>query len=103
MNKMPKISEVLHKAADFHLQAGGRGRPAHNKSVFSCLAIYKAVKSLDHDTRKSILNRIDAGLVEMGLEPNMGNFVEIKCSRERQVARYNWLKFAAMVAEEQGV
>lgn len=110
MNKY-SIAEILHCAADKHLAAkkseywsyGGR------KEKFSCCAMHEAVIDLNRNFNAyemtDIVNRIGEGLEAMGCPINSvdafddhGEFVA-----ENQQARYAWLKFAAIIAEEQGV
>lgn len=105
------IAEILHVAADKHLAAkaseywsnGGR------KEKFSCCAMHEAVVSLNRtftcNEIEAVISRISKGLEEMGCPidsvdafDDAGNF-----GAENQQARYAWLKFAATIAEEQGV
>jgi hypothetical protein len=105
------IAQILHVAADKHLAAkpseywsnGGR------KEKFSCCAMHEAVISLNRTFTTSeievVIDRISEGLKAMGCPvdsvdafDDSGDF-----SAENQQARYTWLKFAAIIAEEQGV
>lgn len=105
------IAEILHVAADKHLAAkaseycsyGGR------KEKFSCCAMHEAVVSLNrtctYDEVEVVIDRISEGLKAMGCPvdsvdafDDSGGF-----NAENQQARYAWLKFAATIAEEQGV
>lgn len=93
-----KISEVLHLAADKYLCTG---RKSYNpyKPSYSCIAIENAC--IDY---KVPSGKIQKGLRNMGLNTDSAcAFNEFKSGKERQAARYSWLKFAAMIAEEQGV
>lgn len=109
-----KISEVLHLAADEHL-AISEEEWCNGKFKYSCDAVGQACAKLS----KSIIGEIDLKMtVNEGLR-NMGvitsstcEFSEFECnlqydntfiSEQAQGARYTWLKFAAMIAEEQGV
>ena len=102
------IAEILHYAADNCLAAeryeywsnGGR------KEKYSCYAVEEAYFKLHgyEDFDKDIA-RIQTGLKNMGCPissinalGDAGTFIE-----ENQQARYAWLKFAAAMAEEQGV
>jgi hypothetical protein len=105
------ISEILHIAADNHLavkesETWNRGG---NKEKFSCCAMHEAVIDLSRtftfDEIDEVVCRIIEGLEEMGCPTNSldafddnGEFKE-----ENQQIRYAWLKFAAIIAEEQGV
>lgn len=103
------IAEILHYAADKCLAAkkeqywtfGG------NKEKYSCCAVDEAFIRLigyyDYPSDES--DAIRKGLENMGCPissidafDDEGQFFE-----ENQQARYAWLKFAAMIAEEQGV
>jgi hypothetical protein len=103
------IAEILHYAADKCLASkkeqywtfGG------NKEKYSCCAVdeayIKLIGFVDYPTNQS--RAIRKGLENMGCPiesidafDDNGVFLE-----ENQQARYAWLKFAAMMAEEQGV
>lgn len=120
-----KISDILHDAADKEL--------AHNQETywcsdslyrkaslerFSCCAIDNAVGSfldkkhpdlnwtLKDNIREDIMADIHKGLEEMGLDVKSTRaFGEEpdKVDEEIQGYRYFWLKWAALMAEEQGV
>lgn len=108
------IAEILHYAADHKLaskeeQYWNRGG---SKEKFSCHAVSEAVwelwnkdKIVSEGDRNELIYRCSEGLKAMGCPTNSvdafndnGEFV-----KENQQARYAWLKFAAMIAEEQGV
>lgn len=104
------IAEILHIAADDFLAVKKSEYRYHggNKEKFSCCAVKEAVYALygyfDVETY-ALIERIYQGLENMGCPTgssyafnNNGRFVQ-----ESQQARYAWLKFAAMMAEEQGV
>jgi hypothetical protein len=104
-----KISEVLHKAADEHLchdydsYYAFSGYNSIDKMKFSCSAISDVVGDNDE-----LYERVRVGLENMGCPTNsfcaftaMG--YKDRYDIETQGARYLWLKFAALVAEEQGV
>jgi len=116
------IAEILHYAADHCLDEtfdSTRVRfVSGDPHLYSCNAIHAAarelmqpglviVSSAGHyvyapDTVK-ILVRIETGLVNLGLNINsLKSFNDVPRSM-RQQARYAWLKFCAMLAEEQGV
>jgi hypothetical protein len=106
------IAEILHYAADNCLASKKEQYCAYggNKEKYSCCAVSYAVDEMHHfDTpwfeTKVIIQRICVGLSEMGCPiesidafDDQGQFVA-----ENQQSRYAWLKFAAMMAEEQGV
>lgn len=102
---MPKkkisIAQILHKAADEYLWDGELTNAPTRKSraVWSCNAVYDCADDQGYD-----YEIILEGLDNMGLihEPSE-SFKEFHSSPQRQAARYTWLKFAAMIAEEQGV
>lgn len=108
------IAEILHYAADKKLaskedQCWNRGG---NKEKFSCCAVENAVWELrDKDKietlqeRDELYYRIFDGLAAMGCPTGSTNAFgdEGEFVAENQQARYAWLKFAAMIAEEQGV
>lgn len=105
------IAEILHYAADKCLASeryeywvnGGK------KEKYSCCAVEEAYIKLhglyDCDYFSSDVARIQEGLKNMGCPVSSttalcdaGTFI-----KENQQTRYTWLKFAAMMAEEQGV
>jgi hypothetical protein len=100
-----KISQVLHKAADKHLAHDYESYIHHAwiKERFSCCAVELAVGN-----NLELEYRVKAGLKEMGCPTgssyafsDMGYNDEL--DEDTQGARYMWLKFAALMAEEQGV
>jgi hypothetical protein len=120
-----KISDILHDAADNELAhnqetywlCDGDIRKA-SRERFSCCAIdnaltnflYKKYADLswcDRDTiREDILGDIREGLEAMGLDTDSTRaFGEepANISSDIQGQRYFWLKWAALMAEEQGV
>lgn len=108
------IAEILHYAADKHLASKENEAWYHsgNKEKFSCCAVIEAVHHLydnyeiesDYDCQK-LIERIFKGLKAMGCPVNSTDAFgdNDKVNAENQQARYAWLKFAAMIAEEQGV
>jgi hypothetical protein len=98
---MATIAEVLHRAADEFLWDGFG--PIGTKEYASCLAICRAMGRAEWDTYKPY-GPVFTGLRRLGLDPRtVGAFNEFEPNEERQGARYAWLKFAALIAEEQGV
>jgi hypothetical protein len=102
------IAEILHYAADKCLAA----KPSEywsnggDKEKFSCCAMQEAVISLNSfDELDVVIDRISEGLEAMGCPVDSTDAFDDSGSfnAENQQARYAWLKFAAMIAEEQGV
>lgn len=107
------IAEILHYAADKKLASkkeqcwnyGG------SKEKFSCCAVNAAVWDLynryePYDiVRDNFIASIRKGMEEMGCPvKSLDAFDdEGEFNAENQQARYAWLKFAAIIAEEQGV
>lgn len=104
------IAEILHYAADKCLASeryeywvnGG------NKEKYSCCAVEEAyVKLHGSNNLNKNIRRIQAGLENMGCPVDstdaFNDSGEFKFNEENQQARYAWLKFAAIMAEEQGV
>ena len=103
------IADILHYAADKCLASKKEQYWAYggSKEKYSCCAVdeayIKLVGSWDYPSDQAIA--IIKGLENMGCPTDsmdafddQGQFVE-----ENQQARYAWLKFAAIMAEEQGV
>ncbi len=94
---MAKISEALHRAADVHLKPEPDSPSTHKRprAKYSCDAVMFSADS------PAQMDAIMTGLHQMGLDPYVFNaFKDVK---DPQGARYMWLKFAALMAEEQGV
>jgi len=105
------IAEILHNAADKKLadkesQYWTRGG---NKEKYSCCAVEESVidlhRTFNADEIDEMISRIRYGLKEMGCPvDSMDAFDDGgKFNAENQQSRYAWLKFAATIAEEQGV
>ena len=108
------IAEILHYAADKKLaskeeQCWNRGG---TKEKFSCCAVQEAVWELwnkdetaSEYERDKLINRCSEGLKAMGCPTSSTDAFgdEGVFNAENQQARYAWLKFAAIIAEEQGV
>lgn len=112
--KQPTIADVLHCAADKCLVANSRyGESGSEK--FSCIAVSDAVFRLTGECSKQTSElsvRVLKGLDNMGC--NTGGFNLFKKYGDKpneysyvnhrvQGMRYMWLKWAALMAEEQGV
>ncbi len=109
--KKPKISEVLHLAADKYLSVDGKYVDDDGKWVqrFSCVAVSRAVKSfyLPFFDKRDFENDICAGLEAMGCDTKSSNLFRkygdhYGGNPNVQGMRYFWLKWAALMAEEQG-
>lgn len=123
----PTIADILHLAADKYL-AENEEQEIFSKERWSCCAVQSALNELvveeflyKDGTRKfSRWNasktptgkRVFKGLRNLGLSTGSQRmFAEFEFNKygrseptpESQAARYAWLKFAAMIAEEQGV
>lgn len=104
------IAEILHYAADNCLAATRKKYWADSsvgkKEKFSCCAVEEAyVKLHGSNNFDKDIRRIQTGLEKMGC-PVESSHAFNDCgefNEENQQARYAWLKFAAMMAEEQGV
>lgn len=112
MSKRPTIAEVLHLAADKYLEYDhyyGIVGEFHKRELFSCDAVdsaaWESFQKWDHDILfDDFIDPIMRGLENMGVNTSSSiQFIEYSNLEERQGARYAWLKFAAMMAEEQGV
>ena len=102
------IAKILHRAADHWLTVDCDDYDTRSDSEkYSCCAVDSATSELlgwDNDQALTIFE----GFREMGLDTSSGTaFVELGYPKgahhETQAARYTWLKFAALIAEEQGV
>lgn len=108
-NSGMKISEILHLAADKYLRPDRDYYTA--KTLYSCVAIAMAQTSgicVDLEPWAKYnpeFKNIMQGLCNMGFKTKYDvGTIFIYCDPyERQQRRYSWLKFAAMMAEEQGV
>jgi hypothetical protein len=104
---MLTISAALHLAADQYLWDGVNSFYRRSDTEgFSCWAIDNAIDSYRLPWRDfgDFSERINEGLTTLGLDTgSMKQFNEFSTDEERQGARYLWLKFAALLAEEQGV
>lgn len=101
-----KISEILHMAADEYLWDGCGPPPsgyAQNKT-YSCLAISELLCEKNKGSFFYHEEPVFDFLKEMGIRTFSSlEFSEFKSAKEIQGARYLWLKFAALVAEDEGL
>lgn len=109
MNKQPTIADVLHYAADKCLAYDKRYTADGIKDKFSCGAVEEAI--FCHTGDLAFRRRVKAGLTAMGCDTrSSGLFKEygdnpddyVYINPEVQGMRYMWLKWAALMAEEQG-
>ena len=105
-----KISDILHRAADVYLAATYDNYFYHGRNQYSCCAISQAAHAMYHDFQlaNEATDRIYKGLRALGLNVSSSTafdkFIKTRgFSPEKQQARYAWLKFVALLAEEQGV
>lgn len=110
MNKQYTIADVLHYAADKCLAYDKRYTADGIKDKFSCVAVQEAIFCLTGDL--ALRRRVKAGLTAMGCDTgSAGLFKKYGdnpdeydyINPEVQGMRYMWLKWAALMAEEQGV
>lgn len=109
-----KISEILHLAADKYLSsANSRAVYLSRSDIFnqqydstlqwySCWAIGEALWEYlkgYHNYYEEVFLYIEEGLQAMGCDTNSSGL--FKDSSNPQGDRYMWLKFAAIIAEEQ--
>ena len=115
MKKRYTIADVLHLAADKCLVAHVRYSEGGNREKFSCCAIAEAIYQI-HGAyygyeSSQLRRRVVEGLKNMGC--NTGSHTLFRkygdpadygaVNHEVQGMRYMWLKWAALMAEEQGV
>ena len=105
--KKYSIAEILHYAADNCLasEANQYWLYGGNKEKYSCCAVDMAYMHLTGKYDVDKIYAIKKGLSNMGCPVNSTHALkdEGKFIEENQQTRYAWLKFAAMLAEEQGV
>ena len=105
------IADVLHHAADKTLWTGGKTEKHYFKirgreiRRYSCDAVELACQNLSYE---GDYHDIAEGLRNMGVDTHSCSVFRrfeygAEFSVEEQAARYTWLKFAALIAEEQGV
>ena len=108
MSNKVKISEVLHLAANKYLAGYYAEYIYTNKNRFSCRAVCGALDELitDAEVWLAIHEEIFKGFENLGLDTeSIRAFEEFEAeilTEESQGARYAWLKFCAMLYEEQG-
>jgi hypothetical protein len=113
--KQPTVADVLHLAADKCLVAHNRYNEGC-KEKYSCCAINEAVfriyGNLYSGEAGALQKRVMEGLKKMGCSTGSmtlfkkygDNYTDFSAvNHEVQGMRYMWLKWAALMAEEQGV
>jgi hypothetical protein len=113
--KQPTVADVLHLAADKCLCARSRYGENGRREKFSCCtideALYQLYGAYYNGETDSMRCRVFDGLSNMGcntgsstLFAKYGDPKEYDIiNHEVQGMRYMWLKWAALMAEEQGV
>jgi hypothetical protein len=114
--KQPTVADVLHYAADKCLVARQRYGEGSGKEKFSCCAIDEAIFNMAgrvYSVESALLRRrVKDGLKAMGCNTGSSTlfrkhgdvpFDYQAINHEVQGMRYMWLKWAALMAEEQGV
>ena len=99
-----KISTLLHRAADEFLPV----EVSRRSEGYSCIAFWDATQAavisgeITRQEQYDIDARFEKGMEALGL--NWGSFhaFDDVPLDTRQAARYQWLKFCALLAEEQG-
>jgi hypothetical protein len=113
--KQPTVADVLHYAADKCLVAHSRYSEGSGKEKFSCCAVEEAVYRITGQVyggeSYKLRRRVIDGLRNMGCDTGSmslfkkygDNYAEFSAvNHEVQGMRYMWLKWAALMAEEQG-
>jgi|688.fasta_scaffold479295_1 hypothetical protein len=116
IKKQYTIADVLHLAADKYLVAHSRYEADHIIERFSCCAIYSAIREINgnlYGEESTILrDQIVKGLRNMGCDVESHSLFEKYGDKpdvygsiihDVQGMRYMWLKWAALMAEEQGI
>lgn len=103
---LPTLAQIVHAAADDHLCHNANdwfGKPLEQQ-IYSCHAVEAAIETLvPYLYRKSMLKRVNAEFINMGLNLVSGDSFEEFHKHEQQGARYTWLKLAATVLEDEGL
>ena len=98
-----KLSTMLHRAADQYLPLTD-----FREQGYSCRAVWRALdeaKLAEEITRKEyrrLNGMFQEGCEELGLDAGSFHAFKDVPRHARQGARYQWLKFLALLAEEQG-
>lgn len=100
MSSGKQIAKLLRKAANQHLWDGDWSKPSFGNEQFSCCAVEIASIGLPYQTFFDALGHLRRLGVRTESE---GEFSEIAGYEARQGARFLWLHFAALVAEDGGI
>ena len=111
--KQPTVADVLHYAADKCLAYDKRYTADGIQEKFSCCAIAEAIYQLTSSLHADgLYNRVLNGLKAMGCDTGSNTLFKkygdqphdySNVDETVQGMRYMWLKWAALMAEEQGV
>jgi hypothetical protein len=111
--KQYTIADVLHLAADKYLVSNSRYEADHIKERFSCCAIYSAMREINGNLYGELRDQVMKGLINMGCDigshtlfvkhGDKPDVYESIITHDVQGMRYMWLKWAALMAEEQGI
>lgn len=100
-----KISDVLHEAADRYLACSLEEHQAKyiNKTLYSCTAILLGKTEETNYFPSAEFNFIESLGCPTWDDPFSDLFENDDSLELTQGARYLWLKFAALVAEDEGL
>lgn len=102
-----KLSDLLWKAANEHLWDGKGAPPLSYREAFSCCAVFDAANDALPDGAARYGDDWWPArdfLADLGCPTaSLSAFSDFANGPERQGARYLWLIFAAMIAEEEGL
>ncbi len=106
---MKKLSEIIHYAADYVLHPTAKLNWYDGEVVkqsYSCIAFYEATRRLFPNNKKTqelLRVQFNIACLALGLNPwAIKAFLDVP-EETRQEVRYAWLKFLALLAEEQGL
>lgn len=111
--KQPTVADVLHYAADKCLAYDKRCTDYSIKQKFSCCAVNEAIYQLTgYLDADGLQSRVLDGLKAMGCDTGSDTLFKVYGDQPHEYSsvdetvqgmRYMWLKWAALMAEEQGV
>jgi hypothetical protein len=111
--KQPTVADVLHYAADKCLAHDRRYTADGIKEKFSCCAVTEAIYQLTYSfNADGLYDRVFDGLKAMGCDTGSHTLFKKYGDQPHEYSnvdetvqgmRYMWLKWAALMAEEQGV
>ena len=116
IKKQYTIADILHTAADKYLVSHSRYEASHVKEKFSCCAVYSAIFDITGNfygiDSEVLRDQVMKGLTNMGCKAGShtlfmkyGDLPDVyeSINPDVQGMRYMWLKWAALMAEEQGI